>query len=438
MQIPSDIVSLGLALGVGLLVGFERERQPDTVAGVRTFGFAGLVGGLAALLTPAGAGPWMLVALAIFAGLAGVAGGIARFARGADPGCGPAASREANASRDAFRDIGLTTAFALVATTLLGGHAVLGDRTLTTVAAGVLFLLLYIRDPLHAMIRRLGHEDVRAIATFVLIALVILPVLPDEEIGPLGAVNPRKAWMLVVLVVTMSLAGYVAQKMLGARAGVLATGLLGGLVSSTAATVGAARRARSEGDVRGGAAVSLLACSVLPARLLVLLGVTSPAALRVVWPWLAGMAAATVVGGAFAMRGHAKDAAAATVPGGASTTPRNPTELRSALAFAGVFVLIRFVTKAALAYAGTAAFLAVAAISGITDMDAIAMSAANEVASGAISPGLAAKAILVAIAVNTVFKLGVTRAAGTPALFRRTLPALAAAAAIAAVGAAMA
>ena len=470
MPIPPDIVSLGLALGVGLLVGFERERQPDTVAGVRTFGLAGFLGGLAALATPRDAWPWMLAVVASFAGIAGVAGGVARFLRHA---AGEASGRAMS------RDIGLTTAFALVATVLLGGYAVLGDRTLTIVAAGVLFLLLYIRDPLHAMIRRLGHEDVRAIATFVLIALVILPVLPDEEIGPLGAINPRKAWLLVVLVVSMSLAGYIAQKMLGTRAGVLATGFLGGLVSSTAATVGASRMARRDGDARAATVVVLLACSVLPARLMVLLGVTSPAALSALWPWLAGMAAATIVGGLLVLRGgeegraaHASAAAAtptatptttptatptttpamptsptATPADGTantstehstpnpSTTPRNPTELRSALAFAGVFVVIRFLTKAALSYAGAAAFLLVAAISGITDMDAIAMSAANEVSSGDLAPELAARAILVAIAVNTVFKLGVTRFAGTPALLRKTLPAMALAAAIAVVGA---
>jgi uncharacterized membrane protein (DUF4010 family) len=254
---------------------------------------------------------------------------------------------------------------------------------------------------------------------------------------------------------------------------VLATGFLGGLVSSTAATVGASRMARRDGDARAATVVVLLACSVLPARLMVLLGVTSPAALSALWPWLAGMAAATIVGGLLVLRGgeegHAAHAsAAATTPtptptttttpamptsptatpadgtantsaerstANPSTTPRNPTELRSALAFAGVFVVIRFLTKAALSYAGAAAFLLVAAISGITDMDAIAMSAANEVSSGDLAPELAARAILVAIAVNTVFKLGVTRFAGTPALLRKTLPAMALAAAIAVVGA---
>jgi len=421
-----EVVSLGIALGVGLLVGFERERQVDTVAGVRTFGLAGLGGGLAALLNPAGSTPWVLLAVALVAGIAGVAGGIATVGR--------ARARTEDPERDSQRDVGLTTAFALVCTVLLGGYAVMGDRMTAVVASGVLFLLLYIRDPLHAMIRRLGHEDVRAIATFVLIALVILPVLPDRAIDPLEAINPRAAWLLVVLVVSLSLAGYVAQALLGPRAGLLATGLLGGLVSSTATTAGAARRAREEGGETAAAAMSLLACGVLPLRLVVLVGIASPAALARLWPWLAGVAVVTLLGGFVslraAVRGHA---AVGTLP-----KPRNPTQLSSAIAFAGVYVLIRFVTKASLAWLGTGAFFAVAALSGVTDMDAIAMSSAREVLDGTLDASTAARATLLALAVNTAFKLFVTGWAGTRALFMRVLPALASAAAVAAVGVALA
>lgn len=430
--VSADVVSLGLALGVGLLVGFERERHPDTVAGVRTFGLAGLAGGLGALLTPIGATPWIVLAVAVTFGLAGVAGGIASGSR--------AGTRSEDPGREPFRDVGLTTAFALVATSLLGGYAVLGPHDVAVVAAGTLFLLLYIRDPLHALIRRLGGEDVRAIATFVLIALVILPVLPDRAMGPLDAVNPRSAWLLVVLVVSMSLSGYVAQSLLGARAGVLATGLLGGLVSSTATTASAARRVHDGGGVRASAAMALLACSVLPVRALVLVWVASREAALALAPHLGLVAAATVVGGVVAMRrggggvGSARAASEEAPPGGALPKPRNPTQLRSALAFAGAYVVIRIATKAAVEFLGTGAFLAVAAISGVTDMDAIAMSAARETLDGTLAVPLAAQGVLVALLVNTLFKLGVARALGGGALLRAMLPALMAAAALALVG----
>ena len=429
-----DLVALGLALGVGLLVGFERERHPDTVAGVRTFGFAGLIGGLSALLTPDGSTPWVLAAVAVLLGAAATAGGIVVAGRGLraelEDRSGGRAPRAAEAGREPFRDIGMTTALALVATTLLGGYTVLGDRSIAVAAAGVMFLLLYIRDPLHALIRRLGQEDVRAIATFVLIALVILPVMPDRTMGPLQAVNPRSAWMLVVLVVAISLAGYIAQVMLGARAGTAATGVLGGLVSSTAATVGAARRARDEGSVGLSAAVILLACGVLPMRLMVLVGVAGAEVLRVLWPWLAVIGVVTAIGGWRALRGaRGLEGDLASLP-----KPKNPTQLRSAIAFAGVFVLIRLLTKGALAYLGMGAFLAVAAISGITDMDAIALSSAREAVEGILGPADAARGTLLALLVNTVFKLVAARTLGSKALYDAVLPALGVSALVAAVG----
>jgi uncharacterized membrane protein (DUF4010 family) len=407
----SDLVALGLALGVGLLVGFERERHPDTVAGVRTFGFAGFIGGLSALITPVGTTPWALIVASAVLGAAGAYGGIVRSDRTA---------RSDEAGREPFRDIGLTTAFALIATTLLGGYAVLGDRAIAVAAAGVLFLLLYIRDPLHALIRKLGQEDVRAIATFVLIALVILPVLPNQPMGPLDAVNPRGAWTLVVLVVSISLSGYLAQTLLGARAGTLATGIFGGLVSSTATTFGAARRVRDDHAVPLAAAVILLACGVLPLRMIALVGFAAPGLLEVLWPWLAGVAGLTMLGGLQVLRtanGVAADASA--LP-----KPKNPTQLTSALSFAALFVLIRIATKAAVTYAGMGLFLVIAALSGITDMDAIALSSAREVVEGVLVPKDAARATMLALCVNTVFKLGVARFVGSREVFHAVLPAL--------------
>ncbi|MFM7259304.1 MAG: DUF4010 domain-containing protein, partial [bacterium] len=305
-MLPPQITELALALGVGLLVGFERERRADTFAGVRTFGLAALAGGLAALLGPRDGTPWPLLVVTVIAAAAGIAGGIAGGLAG-EIASSQHADSGAPTSRDAIvgddtpgvvdrpRELGLTTAFALVVTTLLGGYAVLGDHATTVAGAGTLFLLLYVRDPLHAVIRRLSKEDVRAIAIFVLIALVVLPVLPDRDVGPFDAVNPRSAWLLVVLVVGLSLAGYVAQALLGPRAGVLATGLLGGLVSSTATTAGAARRVREGGAASASAAAALLACGVLPLRLILLLAVVSQPLARAIWPWLAGVALATLV-----------------------------------------------------------------------------------------------------------------------------------------------
>ena len=440
-----EVSSLALSLGVGLLVGFERERRTDTVAGVRTFGLAGLIGGIAALLGPREGTPWSLLIVTLIAAAAGITGGIVARSRTTDD--------------DRPNDLGLTTAFALVATTLLGGLAVLGHYSTTIAGAGTLFLLLYIRDPLHAVIRRLAPGDVRAIAIFVLLALVVLPVLPDRALGPFDAVNPRAAWMLVVLVVALSLAGYIAQTLLGARAGTLATGLLGGLVSSTASTVGAARSVRAGGAHANAAAITLLSCGILPLRLMLLVGVASKGALAMLWPWLAGVGVATLIAGFISSHVRARgaiDATGATTSTTTATTtataahgsttlatnlpskPQNPTQLSSAFAFAAVFVVIQIVTKATIAYAGSAALLVVAAASGITDMDAIALSVAREFEAGGMDGTLLVRATLVALAVNTLFKLGVARIMGDAKLLRAVLPGLGLALLIAAAGIAFA
>jgi uncharacterized membrane protein (DUF4010 family) len=443
-----EVSSLALSLGVGLLVGFERERRTDTVAGVRTFGLAGLIGGIAALLGPREGTPWSLLIVTLIAAAAGITGGIVARSRTTDD--------------DRPNELGLTTAFALVATTLLGGLAVVGHYSTTIAGAGTLFLLLYIRDPLHAVIRRLAPGDVRAIAIFVLLALVVLPVLPDRALGPFNAVNPRAAWMLVVLVVALSLAGYIAQTLLGARAGTLATGLLGGLVSSTASTVGAARSVRAGGAHANAAAITLLSCGTLPLRLMLLVGVASKGALALLWPWLAGVGVATLIAGFISSHVRARraiDATAANTTTTSTTTattdahaahdsttlatnppskPQNPTQLSSAFAFAAVFVVIQIVTKATIAYAGAAALLVVAAASGITDMDAIALSVAREFEAGGMDGTLLVRATLVALAVNTLFKLGVARIMGDAKLLRAVLPGLGLALLIAAAGIAFA
>ena len=193
--------------------------------------------------------------------------------------------------------------------------------------------------------------------------------------------------------------------------------------------MGAARRSREDGDAARAAATALLACGVLPARLAMLIAVVSPALFaRCVWS-LAAIAVVTTLGGFLTLR-----RAGSGVPP-ASAQPRNPTQLRSALAFAAIFVVISVVTRATIEFGGNDAFLVAAAAAGITDMDAIAMSTAREVADGAVAPSLGTLAVLIALLVNTVFKLAMTRVLGTKAMFGLALPTLGFAALIAVVGA---
>jgi uncharacterized membrane protein (DUF4010 family) len=194
------------------------------------------------------------------------------------------------------------------------------------------------------------------------------------------------------------------------------------------AAIGRPRGRREDGRADAAAAISLLACGVLPARVAILVAVVSPALFGVLSPWLAGAAVFCIGGGLVALRRAGRD-------GGAPLPkPRNPTQLRSALAFAGIFVVIRVLSKATIEFGGDSAFLAVAAASGVTDMDAIAMSTAREVADLSVGISLGAKAVLIALIVNTLFKLTVTAAVGTGDLFRTTQVALLGAAVCALAG----
>jgi uncharacterized membrane protein (DUF4010 family) len=312
---------------------------------------------------------------------------------------------------------------------LTGVLAMSGWRELATVAGAGVAVLLHLKPQLHALAGRLGEEDFRAVMQFVLVALVVLPVLPDRGFGPYGVVNPRRAWLMVVLITGLGLAGYIAAKCLGARAGTLAAGLLGGLVSSTATTVSFARRARgAPGFAALAALVMMLAAAVLVFRVGLLLRVTAPAVFGAALAPLAAWGA-VVLAVASVLHRRAPRAAAAPAELG------NPSELRTALTFAALYVGILLAVAAAQDWFGTAGLFAVAVLSGLTDMDAITLSFGRMSARGELGPDTAWRLVLAAGVANTLFKAGLAATLGGPAL-RGT--ALAAFGVVAAAGAAIA
>ena len=204
---PPALASLAIALGLGLIVGLQRESAESKLAGLRTFPLVTLLGAVCALLSRA-AGGWVLAA-----GLLGVA----------------AATAMGNAARlrrpDA--DPGITTEIALLLMYGLGAYTVLGHRAVAVVLGGTVAVLLHFKAELHGLVARLGDRDLRAIMQFVLLALVVLPVLPDETFGPFAVFNPREMWLMAVLIVGLSLAGYIALKFFGENAGIVAGGAPG-------------------------------------------------------------------------------------------------------------------------------------------------------------------------------------------------------------------
>jgi uncharacterized membrane protein (DUF4010 family) len=248
---------------------------------------------------------------------------------------------------------------------------------------------------------------------FVLISLVILPVLPNRFYGPFLVLNPFKIWLMVVLIVGISLGGYIIYKFVGARAGAWAGGVLGGLISSTATTVAYARRSReAQGNYALAVFIILVASAVVYARVLVLIGATAPGLLPAAFPPLFIMLG--TLGALAAWSWWGRRAETAPMP-----EQENPSELKPAIVFALLFALILVASAAAKDYFGAQGLYGVAILSGLADMDAITLSVTQMVQTQSLSPGTAWRLILVASLSNLVFKTLVVAALGERKAFVR-------------------
>lgn len=385
-------VNLAIALGLGLLVGLERERAASQLAGIRTFAAVTIFGSVAAMLAGTH-GAWVLPAGLLSLGAVIAAANLLERDR-------------------ADRNPGITTEVALFAMYGIGALVMTGPRSVAVALGGALAALLAFKGEMHGFARGLSDADVKAIMRFVLISLVILPALPDENYGPFEVWNPRQIWWMVVLIVGISLAGYVAFQVLGQRGGTAMGGLLGGLVSSTATTVSYARASKAEPATQPAALlVILLASGVVFGRVLVVMAVVSrelfTAALLPVL-----LLASTV----FVLAGIAWFRR----PGdGEIPKPENPAELKPALLFAAGFAVVLALTAATRHYFGEGALFFVAAISGLTDVDAITLSTAQLVSGGSVEAASGWRLVVTAVLSNLVFKAAVVAWLGHVSLFRK-------------------
>jgi uncharacterized membrane protein (DUF4010 family) len=193
VDLTTAFQTLGVSLGLGLLVGMQRERVQAPLAGVRTFALISLFGTLTAMLSLT-LGPWLVAA--------GVLGVAAMTAMG-----------NAVNLKLTRPDPGITTEIAILLMYAIGAYLVLGHVQVAVVLAGGVAVLLHAKPEMHGFVKRLGETDMKAVMQFVLITLVILPILPDRPYGPFQVLNPREIWRMVVLVVAISLGGYVALKL---------------------------------------------------------------------------------------------------------------------------------------------------------------------------------------------------------------------------------
>jgi uncharacterized membrane protein (DUF4010 family) len=375
---PSDLTNLAIAVGLGLIVGMQREWVEEEVAGARTFAIITLFGTLSAMLALEFGG-W-IIALAIVA-VAGtlLMGNVVLLG-------------------DGETSPGMTTEVAAMAMFAVGALLPLGHTTTAIVAGGVIALLLQWKKPLHAFARKLSQGDIQAAMRLVLIGLVILPILPDRGYGPYQVINPHQIWLMVVLIVGISLAAHLAHLVLGERVGTVLAGVLGGLISSTATTVSYARQTRVQPRISGVAAVVIvIASTVVIARVLLEISIVAPELLRATAPPLValGLIMAVLSIAAFRFMSHEL---------GERPNRDPPSNLRAAIVFGLLYGAILFAVAAAKERFGDAGLYTVAALSGLTDMDAITLSTAHLMKSGQIGVEIGWRLIMVGAVSNLVFK----------------------------------
>lgn len=378
MDLTDSFRDLGISLGLGLLVGLQRERSDSRLAGFRTFALVTMLGTLCAL-TSIQTGSWIVPAGLVALAAVIVVGNVAKIRLGE-------------------KDPGLTTEVAMLLMFGVGAYLPTGHTAVAVALGGGVAVLLHLKPQMHSFASRIGDTDFKAIMQFVLITLVILPVLPDKAFGPYAVLNPHRIWLMVVLIVGISLAGYVIYKLFGQRAGTLLGGFLGGLISSTATTVSYSRRARKVPEASGLAVlVIVIASTVVFLRVLVIIASVAPATLRGMGPPLATMLGVLTVVATAKLLARRHEQAPMPVQD-------NPSEIKSALFFALLFAVVLLVAAAAKENFGDRGLYVVGVLSGLTDMDAITLSTAQMVGSGKLDSNTGWRVILVAAMSNLVLK----------------------------------
>ncbi len=395
----------GVALFIGILVGLQREVASDGIpdrpremfAGVRTFALMSLAGCTAAFVADLLTLPWAFIGIILPLGALVTAAYIITASRG---------------------NVGMTTEVAAIVT-ILAGALCFWDQIALAVALGVVTTaLLSLKLELHGFAARIKREDIVATLKFAIITAIILPVLPNQTFGPppFDVLNPYKIWLMVVLISGISFLGYVLIKLVGSRHGIGLTGLLGGLVSSTAVTLSFSQRSQKEDHLAKPFALAIIiAWTIMFVRVLVEVTITNLALLWVVWLPIAVAGGAGLAYGAylyFAPRqGETGDVSVS-----------NPFELGPAITFGLLYGVILLVARAAQFYFGDTGVYLSSILSGLADVDAITLSMAELSNSGNLELSTAARAIVLATMSNTVVKGGIVLSSGSAALRRALLP----------------
>lgn len=393
----------GAALVIGTLIGLEREHSgsdhPELFAGVRTFALIALSGSAAALAADAANSAWAFVAVLLVLGLLL---SIAYYV---------VAARN---------DIGLTTEMSALLTFMTGALCYWDHIVLAAAIGVVTAALLSLKGEMHRFAQRITRQDIYATLKFAVISAIVLPILPNQSLGPppWDVLNPYRIWLMVVLISGISFLGYVLIKLMPARNGVGITGLLGGLVSSTAVTISLSGRSHQAPALAMHFALSIiLAWAVMFLRTLAEIGAVDPTLVPAVWLPMVAAAVVTLLYAAVRYRqlGTAVEQ---------HIEFSNPFELGTAIKFGLLYAVILLAARTAQLYLGSSGLYLSALFGGAADVTAITLTVAELHRTGSLDSRSAVQALVLAASANTVMKAVIVSFAGLPPMRKWVIPAV--------------
>lgn len=382
---------LGAVIFIGLLIGLEREhsrsKDQKIFAGIRTFPLIGILGFLTAL-TASLTSEWVYVAVMFgFSGLLITA--------------------YLTAARDGR--LGGTSEVSAFLVFILGTMVYYGYILLPAIIAIVITMFLSLKIQLHTFVGKVSGEDIFATLKLAIISIIVLPLLPDRTFGPLDVLNPRLIWYMVIFISGISFVGYIFIKLLGKDKGIVLTGLLGGLVSSTAVTFSLSKKSKLQPLLSYNYGVGIvLASSMMFIRVLIIVMVLNAALVSNLWiPLIVFTIAGYVISRMMYKKASRNELTDIEIS--------NPFELKSAFVFGIIFAVVIFGAKAAQVYLGNQGIYAASALAGLTSVDAIVLSV-TKLSSVDMLYAVAEKAIIIALISNTIVKIMITFIWGSPEL----------------------
>lgn len=398
-ELATPIQSFSTALGIGLLIGMERERIQDSAAGLRTFSLVAINGCLFAMLSEKLGSPWLLAVGLLVLAMVMIA------------------SNFSTQFEEKFR--GFTTEAAILLTYGLSAAVWYGYASLAVMLAITATILLYLRAELKQVSERMTKKDIDSILQFAVVSLVILPILPNADFGPFGAINPYQLWLMVALISGLALSGYLALRIIGARHGAALLGIFGGLASSTATTMMFSRHASTHHELLPiSATIILIANVMVMIRLGIIASLVAPNLIEsIALVFACGIIPGLVVA-IYRWRSLNTD----------NELPMpeisNPTELKTAISFGVIYALVLLATAWVQNIEGHNGLYFIAFVSGLTDADASALSTLRMLNLDRILLQDAIIGLALALIANLLFKIGLVISIGGYELAKSSLPGL--------------